>query len=129
MSNLRFWVLLLALTSFAIGLAAGTGIAVGLQRPAPVAGPFADYERKLVGTLDLSPERARLLRVILASYDRAIEEIKDQHMAAYTSAMEPELVEKGRYYQDLILNRVVPESQRPELQRLALASSLPLPKD
>lgn len=129
MTNLRFWVLLLALTSFAIGLAGGTGIAVSLQRPAPDAGPFADYERKLVDTFDLSPERAHLLRVILANYDHEIEEIKDSHMAAYTSAMEPELLECGRKYRNLILNRVVPESQRPEIERLALGSSPPHPED
>ncbi len=120
MRNLRFWVLVLVFTSFAIGLASGAGVAVLLQKPTPDAGPFADYERRLVERFHLPPERARLLRVVLVSYNQEIEEIKDRHMADYTSAMEPELIKKGREYRDLILNRVIPQSQRPELEQIAL---------
>lgn len=128
MTNLRFWVLVLVFTSFAIGLASGAGVAMLLQRPAPDAGPFADYERRLVERFQLPPERARLLRVILASYNQEIEEIKDRHMADYTSAMEPELMKKGREYRDLILNRVIPQSQRPELEQIALGAVPPDPR-
>lgn len=122
MRNLRFWVLVLVFTSFAVGLASGTGIATLLQRRAPDAGPFADYERALVERFELSPERARLLRVVLASYNQEIEEIKDRHMADYTSAMEPELLQTGRKYRDLILNRVIPQSQRTQLEEIALGA-------
>jgi uncharacterized membrane protein len=118
--NLRFWVLVLVFTSFAIGLASGAGVAMLVQKPAPDAGPFADYERRLVERFQLPPERARLLRVVLASYNQEIEEIKDRHMADYTSAMEPELMKTGRQYRDLILNRVIPHSQRSELEQIAL---------
>ena len=122
MRNLRFWVLVLVFTSFAVGLASGTGLAVLFRPPTPDTRPFADYERMLVERFDLSAERARLLRVILASYHQEIEEIKDRHMADYTSAMEPELLEKGRKYRGLILNRVIPQSQRSELDETLLGA-------
>jgi hypothetical protein len=123
--NLRFWVLVLVFTSFAVGLASGTGLAVLFRQPAPDSRPFADYERMLVARFDLPPERARVLRVILASYHQEIEEIKDRHMADYTSAMEPELLEKGRKYRSLILSRVIPQSQRSELDETLLGAIAP----
>ncbi|MFN0242667.1 MAG: hypothetical protein ACKVWV_07215 [Planctomycetota bacterium] len=126
MTNLRLWVLVLALVSFGVGLASGTWFAASLLRPTPDRGPFDDYEARLVAEFQLSPERAQLLHVVLANYHKEIEEIKDRHMAAYTSAMEPELAERGRYYRGLIQTRVLPQDQRAKFERLAQGIPAPL---
>ena len=114
MNSLRLWVLVLALVSFAVGLATGFYVSARNYPVPGERGPFADYRDLLVGTFDLSKRRANALADVLAAYEKDIEEIKDRHMAGYMSAMEPELREKGRYYRDLIRNRVLPEERRPE---------------
>lgn len=120
MTNLRSWVVILALVCIAAGGALGFWVAAGRYRAAPQRGPFADYEQMLVATFQLSPERERALRDVLASYQQDLEQIKDRHVADYMSAMEPELRAKGLYYRDLIHDKVLPESQRAEFDRLAL---------
>ena len=112
MIGLRGWVLVLAGTSFAVGIAGGVWLSALFFRPAPERGPFADYRDLLVERFDLSSARTEALEVVLASYAKDLEEIKDRHMADYMSAMEPELAERGRYYRDLIRNEVLPENQR-----------------
>jgi hypothetical protein len=110
--GLRGWVLVLAGTSFAVGLAGGVWLSARLLRPEPERGPFADYRELLVDRFELSEARADALDVVLAHYAADLEEIKDRHMADYMSAMEPELAERGRYYRDLVRNEVLPEGQR-----------------
>jgi hypothetical protein len=119
-TNLRLWISILACVAFALGLGSGLWLSASLFRPAPERGPFADYEQMLVRTFDLSPERARLLGVVLASYDRELQAIKDRHTADYMSAMEPELRARGLYYTRLIQEKVLPERERAEFERLAL---------
>ena len=43
MIGLRGWVLVLAGTSFAVGIAGGVWLSAMFFRPAPERGPFADY--------------------------------------------------------------------------------------
>jgi hypothetical protein len=121
-NSLRLWILILGITCFALGTAAGMLAAPWL---APVAAgareaqPFADYERLLVERFDLSKERATGLRDLLAHYHADIERIKDAHMADYMSAMEPELRERGDLYRERIRDKVLPETARAEFDRLA----------
>jgi uncharacterized membrane-anchored protein YhcB (DUF1043 family) len=119
-NSLRLWAAILAIVAFLAGGGAGWLIAAGRNRPAPSRGPFSDYEQKLVETFRLSDERAALLRAVLASYQKDIAEIKDRHMADVTSGMEAELSEKGRYYRDLIHDKVLPENKRSEFDALAV---------
>jgi uncharacterized membrane-anchored protein YhcB (DUF1043 family) len=120
LNNLRLWIVILALVAFIAGGATGWLIAAGGRRPVASHGAFSDYQQKLVETFQLSEERAQLLRVVLSNYEKDIAEIKDRHMADITSGMEPELSEKGRYYRDLIHDKVLPENKRPEFDALAL---------
>ena len=120
MNSLRVWAVILALVAFIAGGATGWLLAAGGNRPPPSRGPFSDYQQKLVETFQLSDERAQLLRVVLTNYEKDIAEIKDRHMADITSGMEPELSEKGRYYKDLIHDKVLPENKRSEFDALAL---------
>ena len=122
MSNLRLWVVILTLVAFIAGGATGWLFAAGGNRPQTPRGPFSEYEEKFVETFHLSAERAQLLRVVLASYAKDVAEIKDRHMADITIGMEPELAEKGRYYRDLIHDKVLPENKRAEFDALALGT-------
>lgn len=125
MTSLRLWVSILALTAFLAGLACGPFVSAWFIPPTRAAesGPFADYERKLVETFHLAPERREPLHVILEQYRRDIEGIKDQHMADYMTSMEPALREKGLQCREVIRDKVLPESQRSEFDRLV--SGLP----
>lgn len=122
MTNLRLWVLLLALTAFLVGAATGPWVARWLFPSARAAeqGPFEQYERALVETFQLGPERRAPLHAILEEYRHDLERIKDRHMADYMSSIEPELRERGRFYRDLVRDRVLPEGQRAEFDRLSL---------
>lgn len=119
MTSFRLWITILALVSFTAGIGSGLLVARRLARPEGQRGAFAEYELHLARTFDLSPERQRLLRVVLSSYEREIEEIKDRHMADTMLAMEPELCVKGRDLSNVIRNKVLPDSQRSEFDRLA----------
>jgi hypothetical protein len=125
-SNLRLWVVLLALTAFLAGVATGPWVSAWFmpQTRAATAGPFVEYERALSERFQLSPERRVPLQALLDEYGRDLERIKDRHMADYMSSMEPDLSKLGRAYREEIRDRVLPEHQRAEFDRLALAPSL-----
>ena len=125
MNNPKLWVLILALVSFAGGVAGGTWFTAHLYREAPTPGVFAEYEQNLARAFELSPERTRLLHVVLANYQKEIDEIKDRHMADFMTAMEPELSSRGRYYRDLIQGRVLPDSQRSRFDLLMQGAPWP----
>ena len=112
MKSLRFWIVLLALLSFAAGGAAGTLAAASYFRPAPEAGPFTQYERDLTATFGLSPERSALLHVLMEDYRRQIDRIQSRHVAESLSAMEPELARIGRSYREQIRDKVLPPGAR-----------------
>jgi hypothetical protein len=126
-TSMRLWVALLTLTTFLAGLACGTLLSAWLVPPrtAPDPGPFHDYERMLVDTFKLPPERQVPLHALLVEYEHQVERNKDKHMADYMSAMESELSDHGIKLREQIRDRVLPEAQRPEFDRLASA----LPQD
>ena len=120
MNNLRLWVVLLALVSFCAGAAAGIwGTAARLEPPAK-PGPFEDYRRMLLATFPLSAERSKHLDTVLAAYAKEIEGIQARRLANTMSLYGPELEERGRYYDSLIKDRVLPEDQRARFEQLAL---------
>ena len=123
MTSFRLWITILALVSFTVGIGSGLLFARKFARPEPQRGAFAEYELHLAQTFDLSPERKRLLRVVLSSYEREIEEIKDRHMADTMLAMEPELCVKGRALSGLIRDKVLPENKRSQFDHLAFDPS------
>jgi hypothetical protein len=109
MSSERFWVLVLALTTFGAGLAAG--VLLTLRRmPADDTRPFAAYEARLTDAFDLDERRIENLRYILGSYHDEIEGLKEQRVAE----LDDELVEIGRDHRALIRTQVVPEHHRQE---------------
>lgn len=103
----RFWVLVLALTTFAAGLAAGVLLSLRL-RPAEDAGPFAAYEARMIEAFDLDEERVKNLRYILQDYQEQIDALKESNIAA----LDPRLVKIGRDHRELIRTWVVPEHHR-----------------
>jgi hypothetical protein len=119
-NSLRAWVLILAVVCFGAGLAAGVLSTATRLRAEPTPGPFDAYRARLVETFGLSPERDKALRTVLAAYQKDIEELQSRHGAEILAAMEPDLRERGRYYRDLIQDKVLPEEQRPLFERLAL---------
>lgn len=123
MTNLRLWAVLLALTAFLAGVATGPWVAAWFVPPVRAAapGPFEEYEHALVERFQLAPERRAPLRAILEAYQRDLESIKDRHMADYMSSMEPDLAKLGRAYREEIRDKVLPQGQRAEFDRLAIA--------
>ena len=122
MTSLRLWVVILALTAFMAGIATGPWVSAWFmpQARAETIGPFVEYERALCDRFQLSPERRAPLRAILDEYSHDLERIKDRHMADYMSSMEPDLSKLGRAYREEIRDKVLPEHQRAEFNRLAL---------
>ncbi len=119
MTNLKLWIAILALISFAAGAGSGIWITARTLKNEAPAGAFGDYEELLARRFSLSPDRRRCLHAVLDAYRRDIDEIKDRHAAESMSAMEPELRERGQYYRGLLQQKVLPESQRAEFERLA----------
>lgn len=109
MNDTRLWVLILALVSFFAGVAGGVTFATGA---AEERGPLADYERQLLATFDLTPERTRALRTVLRVYRREIDRIEREHLAAYRTAIEPDLAALGIVYNGHIRDQVLPRSER-----------------
>jgi hypothetical protein len=118
--DLRIWTAILALTTFAAGIGVGVWVAARRFQAEPPKSMFTDYEERLAAEFELTPERRRLLHSVLDAYRRDIEEIRGRAESQSMSAMEPELTERGRYYRNLIQDRVLPENQRAEFERLAL---------
>jgi len=118
-NDLRVWVVVLALTSFAAGAGVGVWSTASRLAGEPPHSTFADYEQLLAQRFELSPERRKLLTQVLESYEQDIREIQDRRSAELMSSMEPELAERGRYYRSLIQDNVLPERQRAEFAQLA----------
>lgn len=109
MKSERLWIVILALTAFCAGLAAG--VLLGLrQRPAIEPGPFAAYEARMRETFDLDDERMRHLRAILESYEDEIESLKESKIAELEDKLETEGIE----HRELVRTWVVPEHRRQE---------------
>jgi len=102
MNSERFWALLLAFTTFCVGLAAGVLFSA---RSHEEEGPFGAYEQRMVDAFDLDEERVRNLRWILRDYQEKIDALKETNIAA----LDGELVKIGREHRELIRSKVVPE--------------------
>lgn len=118
--GLRGWIVVMALSSLAAGAGAGVLVARSLaaRDVAPREGAFADYEALMARKFELSPDRREVLHAVLANYEADLAGIKDRHMADYMSSIEPELRERGRFYRELVRERVLPEARRGEFDRL-----------
>ncbi len=121
MIGLRGSIVILALACLAAGAGGGVLAARSLapRDAAPREGTFAEYEVLMDQTFDLSRDRREVLHAVLASYEADLAGIKDRHMAHYMSSIETELRERGRYYRTLVRDRVLPEDQRSEFDRLS----------
>ena len=73
----------------------------------------------MIAEFDISPTRARYFRILMDKYQEEIEQVKEDHMAAQASAMEPELRNLGLRYNEHIKNHVLREHQRDEFERLS----------
>jgi len=105
MRSERFWALVLAVTTFCAGLAAGVLLSF---RRHPEERPFGAYEQRMIEAFDLDEERVRNLRWILRDYQEKIETLKESNIAA----LDGELVKIGREHRELIRAKVVPEHHR-----------------
>jgi hypothetical protein len=104
MSSTRLWILVLALTSFLAGSAAGLILGTRLAPPAAERGPFADYAALLVARYDLEPDRTLRLRAVLELYHRDLEELKARHV----TEAEPDLIRLGEACRQRIRDYVLP---------------------
>lgn len=103
MRSEKFWVLVLMLTAFCAGLAAG--VLLSFRRPsAAESRPFALYESQMIEAFDLDAERVENLRYILQDYQEELEALKERNIAS----LDPELVKIGREHRELIRTWVVP---------------------
>jgi len=118
-NDLRVWIGILALTAFAAGAGVGVWATARTFEAETPSGPFADYEALLCQRFELPPERKKLLHSVLDAYRRDMDEIRGRGEAESMKAMEPELRERGRYYRNLIQDKVLPENQRADFERLA----------
>ena len=105
MSSERFWALVLAFTTFCVGLAAGVLFSSSRDQEER---PFGAYEQRMIDAFDLDEERVRNLRWILRDYQEKIDVLKETNIAA----LDAELVKIGREHRELIRSRVVPEHHR-----------------
>jgi hypothetical protein len=119
-NGVRLWIAILALISASAGFAGGLLVYGALDQPQAPEGPFADYEQLMVDEFNLSPERARLFRTVLASYKQERDAVRDRYEAESMSAMAPELARVDATYRDLIRNRVLQPEARPRYDRLVL---------
>src|SRR5262249_10709890 len=107
MRSERLWVVVLAITAFCAGLAAGVLFSLEHGRPER---PFGAYEQRMIEAFDLDPEQVRNLRWILRDYEEKIEALKESNIAA----LDDDLVKIGREHRDYIREKVVPEHHRQE---------------
>ena len=123
-TSVRFWIVVLVLTSFLAGGAGGILVGLKLNPPAATPGAFPDFEQLLVERFELSDARARGLRVVLDQYHRRIESIKSRN----ASSLEPELAKLGLTFRGVVRDTILPADRREEFTRMSsgiFPSSLP----
>lgn len=109
MRSERFWVLILSLTTFCAGLAAGVLIS-SWREAGRESRPFGNYEGRMIEAFDLDEERLRNLRYILQDYQEQIDALKLKNLAS----LDTELVRIGRDHRELIRSWVVPAHHQQE---------------
>jgi hypothetical protein len=117
-SSLKFWVLMLSLVSFGAGLAAGVFWTTQKLRIPEPPGPFDQYREQLIREFRIPEDRRKYLSQLLTAYERDIASIKALHESATMEQMEPELADRGRYYRDLIQNKLLQGPERERFQQL-----------
>jgi hypothetical protein len=115
MSSTRLWIILLAVTSFLAGLAAGTLTGARIGPRAPERRPYDDYAAMLVRTYEVPADRERHLRAFLEQYHRDLEELKARHVAG----AEPELIRLGETCRQRIRDYVLSGDARAAFDREA----------
>lgn len=122
MRSERFWVVLLAVTTFCAGLAAG--VLLSFRRD-PIQGgrEFAAYEARMIEAFDLDEERVRNLRYILQDYQDKIEALKERNIAA----LDTDLVKLGRAHRELVRTWVVPPHHHQEFDQWDRGRTVLLP--
>jgi hypothetical protein len=117
--DLRPWVLLLAIASFGAGLGAGWW-SRGQSEAQPAAEPaFAGFERRFVEEFDLSSDRARALRALLANYQQDLGRVEQVALTSGMAGQGAELSRLGVRYRDWIRNLVLPPDQRDRFDQLS----------
>ena len=114
-SSVRFWIIILVLTSFLAGGAGGILVGLKLGPPPTTPGAFSDFEQLLVEHFELSDERAQGLRVVLDQYHRRIENIKARNAVS----LEPELAKLGLTFRGVVRDTVLPADRRDEFTRMS----------
>lgn len=118
MTGLRFWISLLAGTSF-LG---GVTVARLLDTPPPTEpAPFEAFVARFTETFELEsePRRVEALQVVARHYEEEKLGIEHRHLAVYRAAMEDELVALGAKYEEWIRERVLPPAKRAQYDLLA----------
>lgn len=125
MNDVRLWVLILALTSFAAGL--GAGVLVGESRGEQdlALERSRDYRHMFLDTFELEPERERRFVELMARYDAEVEELRQRALEASLSQIEGQLSRLGLTYRDAIRNYVLPEGERGRFDALLARGASP----
>jgi len=118
LSSVRLWVLVLTVVAFLGGLGTGFLVAERARRAEAQASVFGDFERAFSEQFDLDPVRQRLLADLLDHYNRETRAIRDRYAAENHREMETDLRRAGIEYRQLVRDRLLPEHQRPEFDRL-----------
>lgn len=125
MTSLRLWIVLLAAMTFLGGMAAGRWTAAAEVRTADRRGAFEDYARLLEERFQLDGRRARNLRIVLESYERDLERLREERLQAYWSAIEPDLRDLTREYEGYIRDRVLPPDRRGDFDAAGTSVAVP----
>ena len=123
MNSVRVWIVVLMLVSFLAGTAAGKILTDRERAGEAERGALSDYESLFASEFELSDERKRLLRVLLQHYDQELLRVRNEHLAVYRSAIEPDLRRLGLEYNQYIRDKVLPPRER---QRFAELAAMPV---
>lgn len=129
MSSIRLWIVVLGLLCFLAGTATGRILARSAEGSTTEVGAPRDFERLFATRFELTPDRTRLLRGIEEHYQREVERIKVNHLAAYRSAIEPELKSLGSEYNTYLRDQVLPPMARAEFDESSRGRSLNPPSE
>jgi hypothetical protein len=119
-NDLRFWVCVLALVCFAVGISTGLLLSGGRARASRgPAAPFDEYRVAFSRRFDLDRDRERLFSELLRNYALEIEAARTRLLSQNQPALDAELVEIGDRYRGLIRDQVLPPSRREEFDTQA----------
>ena len=124
MENLRLWIAVLACAAFGAGMGVGwygsTRVQAEQER-GRAFGPFDAFRQQFEATFKPSAERQRLLKELLAHYQKEIDALEQEQLDRGRPELERKLEKLALTYQERIRNSVLPPDQRAEYDRLAAA--------